>query len=339
MLDRNSLVTQLGWRLALVLAIGTLLQMAWLFAHFRGLEAGGDEGLMYELLDFFKDVAWTTPAIGITTFVACAAGMRRHLASLRYISDRAAQVAPGNEHAPLPLEQAPSEVQPLIASVNVGYERLVEAVRVQRRFTANAAHQLRTPVAVIQAGLERLPPSAETSILRRESERMGRIVGQLLSLARLGGANHHPVEPVDAAVIVRRAAEPLAHLASAAHVTLAFDVEREPMIVLGTEEAITEIARNLLENAIGHAPAGTEVTIVLDGKRLLRVADQGPGIPEEQRPHLFERFWRGRWTPQPGSGLGLAIVDEACQRIGATVRCLSAPGGGAQFQVTFSTAS
>jgi hypothetical protein len=108
MLDRNSLVTQLGWRLALALATGTLLQMAWLFAHFRGIEASGDEGLTYELLDFFKDVAWTTPAIGIATFIACAAGMRRHLAPLRQISERAAQIAPDNKHTPLPWSGRPA---------------------------------------------------------------------------------------------------------------------------------------------------------------------------------------------------------------------------------------
>jgi signal transduction histidine kinase len=338
MFDRNSLVTQLGWRLALVLAAGTLLQMGWLFAHFRGIEAGSvDEGFLGDFVDFFRDVAWTTPAIGIATFLACAAGMRRHLAPLRQISGRAARIAPGDEHAPLAVDRAPSEVQPLIASVNVGYARLVDAVRVQRRFTANAAHQLRTPVAVIQAGLERLQQTEEVSILRRESERMGRIVAQLLSLSRLEGADHHPVEPIDAARVVRGAAEPLAHLASAAHVTLAFDVEREPLMVLGSEEAITEITRNLVENAIGHAPAGSEVTITIDGNGTLLVADEGPGIPTEQRTHLFERFWRGPWTRQPGSGLGLAIVDEACQRIGATVRYLSAPRG-ARFEVTFATA-
>jgi hypothetical protein len=78
MFDRNSLVTRLGWRLALVLAIDTVLQMAWLFVHFRGVENFGDEGLLDELFDFFKDVAWTTPAIGIATFLVCAAGLRRH---------------------------------------------------------------------------------------------------------------------------------------------------------------------------------------------------------------------------------------------------------------------
>ena len=76
MFDRNSLVTQLGWRLAIVLSIGTVLQVAWLFVHFRGIEAGyADAGLVDELLDFFKDVAWTTPIIGITTFIVCTAGM------------------------------------------------------------------------------------------------------------------------------------------------------------------------------------------------------------------------------------------------------------------------
>jgi signal transduction histidine kinase len=166
---------------------------------------------------------------------------------------------------------------------------------------------------------------------------MGRIVGQLLSLARLEGPNGVDRDYLDAAGIVRRAAEPLAHLASAARVTLAFEVDSDPVSVLATEEAITEIARNLVENAIGHAPAGTEVTISLSRGGLLSIADCGPGIPEDQRAHLFERFWRGSWTSRSGSGLGLAIVAEACQRIGATVRCFSRPAGGTRFEVQFAT--
>jgi signal transduction histidine kinase len=338
MFDRNSLVTQLGWRLGIVLSIGALLQTAWLFAHFRGMEAA-EAGLVWELLDFFKDVAWTTPVIGIATFIACAAGMRRHLGSLRQLSEQAARIAPGNRHTPLPVDQAPSEVQPLVASVNKGFERLVEAVEVQRRFTANAAHELRTPASVVQAGLERLPPSHEVLVLRGETERMGRIVGQLLSLARLEGPNEAEPSALDAARIVRQAAEPLAHLASAGHVRLAFEVDQEPIAVLATEEAITEITRNLLENAIGHAPAGTEVTIALSRQGVLSIMDRGPGIPEDQRTHLFERFWRGSWTSRPGSGLGLAIVAEACQRIGATIRCLTTSGGGATFEVRLARAT
>src|SRR5215813_5180916 len=264
MFDRNSLVTRLGWRLGIVLSIGTLLQMAWLFVHFRGVETGHVEaGLMCELLDFFKDVAWTTPVIGVATFIACAAGMKRHLEPLRHLSEQAARIAPGDGHKPLPVDRAPSEVQPLVASVNEGFERLVETVQVQRRFTANAAHELRTPVAVVQAGLERLSPSDEVVVLRGETERMGRIVGQLLSLARLEGPNGVDRDSLDAAGIVRRAAEPLAHMASAEHVSLAFDVECEPLMVMGTEEALTEITRNLVENAICHAPTGSEINITL----------------------------------------------------------------------------
>jgi len=338
MFDRNSLVTQLGWRLGIVLSIGTLLQMAWLFVHFRGAETGlVRAGLMCELFDFFKDAAWTTPVIGVATFIACAAGMRRHLQPLRQLSLQAARTAPCDGHKALQIDQAPSEVQPLVASVNIGFERLVEAVQVQRRFTANAAHELRTPAAVVQAGLERLSLSDDVLVLRRETERMGRIVGQLLCLARLEGLNGIARGKLDAAYIVRRAAEPLADLASAAHVRLAFDVEQEPVQVLATEEAITEIARNLVENAIGHAPADSEVTIGLSRCGRLSIADRGPGIPKDQRKHLFERFWRGSWTSRPGSGLGLAIVAEACQRVGATVECLGTPGGGARFDVQFAT--
>jgi signal transduction histidine kinase len=214
---------------------------------------------------------------------------------------------------------------------------LVEAVKVQRRFTANAAHELRTPVAVVQAGLERLPQDEDVILLRRESERMGRIVGQLLSLARFEGGNGQQLEALDAAIVVRRAAEPLAHLASTAHVTLTFDAEREPLMVQATEEAIVEITRNLVENAIAHAPTGSEVAIALAGDGTLSVTDHGAGIPESYRAHLFERFWRGPWTSRPGSGLGLAIVAEACQRIDATVRCLSTSGGGATFEVRLAT--
>ena len=339
MFDRNSLVTQLGWRLAIVLSIGTVLQVAWLFIHFRGIEAGyADAGLIDELLDFFKDVAWTTPIIGITTFIVCTAGMKRHLQPLRQLSEQAARIAPGDKHTALPVEQAPSEVQPLVASVNTGFRRLVEAVEVQRRFTANAAHELRTPAAVVQAGLERLPTTDDVTVLRTETERMGRIVGQLLSLARLEGPNGSGVEHLDAAGVVRRAAEPLTHLASAQRVTLAFDVECDPLMVLATEEALTEITRNLVENAVGHAPAGSEVAITLARNGTLSIVDHGPGIPETDRGHLFERFWRGSWSSRPGSGLGLAIVAEACQRIGASVRCLTTPGGGTTFEVRLPTA-
>jgi signal transduction histidine kinase len=229
--------------------------MAWLFAHFRGVEMESAEaGLIGELLDFFKDVAWTTPAIGIATFLVCATGMRRHLEPLRQLSEQAARTAPGEHHTPLPLDQAPSEVQPLVASVNKGFERLVEAVQVQRRFTANAAHELRTPAAVVQAGLERLSPTNDVVVLRGETERMGRIVGQLLSLARLEGPNDIDRGSLDAAGIVRRAAEPLAQLASADRVTLALEVEHEPVSVLATEEAIMEIARRSRgETRAGHS--------------------------------------------------------------------------------------
>src|SRR5262249_58802051 len=126
------------------------------------------------------------------------AGMRRHLQPLRQLSKQAARTAPGNGHKALQIDQAPSEVQPLVASVNKGFERLVEAVQVQRRFTANAAHELRTPAAVVQAGLERLSPTGEVLVLRRETERMGRIVGQLLSLAPLEGPNGIDLGSLDA---------------------------------------------------------------------------------------------------------------------------------------------
>src|SRR5262249_46155042 len=147
------------------------------------------------------------------------------------------------------------------------------------------------------------------------------------------------LQHLDAARVVRRAAEPLVHMASAEHVNLAFDVECEPLMVVGTEEALTEITRNLVENAIGHAPPGSEINITLARNGTLCIVDHGPGIPQLHQVHLFERFWRGPWTSRPGSGLGLAIVAEACQRIGATVQFLTTSGGGATFEVRLATAN
>src|SRR5262245_66175533 len=108
MFDRNSLVTQLGWRLGIVLSVGTLLQMAWLFLHFRGAETTNARvGVFCGLFDFFKDVAWTTPVIGVVTFIACAAGMTRHLQSPRQLSKPAAATPPGNGHRSPRIHQPP----------------------------------------------------------------------------------------------------------------------------------------------------------------------------------------------------------------------------------------
>ena len=217
--------------------------------------------------------------------------------------------------------------------MNVGFERLIAAAEVQSWFTANAAHELKTPVTVLQAGLERLPEGHEVTALRHEVRRTGRIVQQLLSLARLEGHNGNNARPTYVVAAVRDTVEPLAHLASENGVTLAFDTKVETLVIVAPPETLHEIVRTLVENAVTHAPAGSEVRITLSHDGRLTVADRGPGIPEGDGHHIFERFWRGKWTTKPGSGLGLAIVAEACERIGAQVTCAANPCGGTVLQV------
>jgi signal transduction histidine kinase len=335
MLDRKSLVAQLGWRLATVLTLATAIELAWLFYHFRGADSSfGAGSLRYVIFDFFVDVAWTLPVIGIVTFLVCAAGMRRHLAPLKQLSEQASRIEPGHKFTSLSLVDIPSEVRPLVASVNAGFERLVGAVEVQRRFTANAAHELRTPLSILQAGLERPPNGTEVTALREEVRRTGRIVSQLLSLARLEGNNGDRIVAIDLIAATLSVMTALAPLGSVDKVTLAFDSVSERVPISATQEAVEEIVRNLVENAIAHAPAGSEVAVYVDADGTLTVTDLGPGIPEANRGHVFERFWRGKWSATQGSGLGLAIVAEACQRIGAKAVCAPHRKGG-RFCVAF----
>jgi signal transduction histidine kinase len=334
--DGKSLVAQLGWRLAAVLSVATLMQLGWLFYHFRGADAlYGAGSLQFALFDFFVDTAWMIPLIGIVTFLVCAAGLRRRIAPLKELSARAASINPRDTYAPLPLEQVPTELRPLVASVNTGFERLIEAFDVQQRFAANAAHELRNPLAVLQAGLERLPESTDVGALRHEVRRTGRIVQQLLSLARLEGNGSVAVQRLELVPAVREIIEQMTPLASASRATLALEYDVDQLNVPATPEALEEILRNLVENALSHAPSGSEVTVTLTKDRSLTVADNGAGIPEIERAHVFERFWRGAWTKSPGSGLGLAIVQEACRRIGATASCQANPTGGSLFTITF----
>ena len=284
---------------------------------------------------FMADVAWAIPLFAIGMLVVVILSLRRGLSPVRAVSEKAAAIGPGTTGVRLPTAGMPTELVPLVAAVNGAFDRLEQGFAVQRQFTANAAHELRTPLAILTTGLEELKDSPEIEMLRDDAARMNRLVAQLLRVARLDSVSIEITEKLDLCRATRDVVEYLSPWAVAQRRPLGFDAPAGPVTVRGNAHAIADAVRNLVENAVHHGREGTEVSIGVRAEGTISVADHGPGIEESDRPHIFERFWRGRGVRRPGAGLGLAIVAEVVKAHRAEIQVSDAPGGGAMFVMKF----
>jgi two-component system, OmpR family, sensor histidine kinase TctE len=252
----------------------------------------------------------------------------------------------------LPEQQAPQEVQPLIRAMNDLLARLGAAISVQQRFIADAAHQLRTPIAGLKTQTElalrqsRLSDVQGTLVqLQTATERSTRLVNQLLSLARAepGGGRDVATERLDLARLAREVTIEWVPLALGRKIDLGYDDDADALWVEGNPLLLREMLGNLLDNAIRYTPSGGQVTVRVAGSPhgiLLSVEDNGRGIPEAERGRVFERFYRVLGTGEEGCGLGLAIVREIAQSHRAEVSLTEGAGGrGTVVQVAFPRAS
>jgi signal transduction histidine kinase len=302
-------------------------------------EASGSDQLIHSILrEFVFDIAWYVPPFVALALLVAALSVRRSLLPLRTASARASAIEPASIGLRLPEADVPAEALPLVTAVNQALDRLEQGFVIQRRFTANAAHELRTPLTIITARLDTLEGNGQLSALREEVARMNRLVEQLLCVARLDSVALDVSSPVDLHQLAEEVVGSMAHLALAACRTIALTGADHPVVVTRNAAAITDALRNLIENALVHTPPGTEVVVEVDPKGAISVQDSGPGIPVEDRPRIFERFWRGKGVRGEGAGLGLAIVMEIVRAHGTSITVSDRVPRGVRFDLRFRAA-
>ncbi len=234
-----------------------------------------------------------------------------------------AQVARRSANAlePIPAKHLPEEILPLVNALNGLLEKLQHSIDVERQFTNLAAHELRTPLAVIQTELDAVMREPDEAVrqqglknLSKSVNRAAHMIGQLLSLARLG-STHIPFERIALDAIAREVATDLSPLALKKKLTLSFE-SSAALFIHGNAEVLELALRNLIDNAIKYTPNGGSINIALDaegGLNRFTIIDSGPGIAPEHLPQVMERFYRVPGNRTIGSGLGLSLVQRAAE--------------------------
>jgi two-component system, OmpR family, sensor histidine kinase TctE len=233
---------------------------------------------------------------------------------------------------------APVEIRPLIDAIDDLLKRLNEDIEAQRRFVANAAHQLRTPLAGLKTQTELAMRQKDLTDLQhilkqvhRSADNVTRLVNQLLSLARLEPTNAQGnyIGSVDLNAVAKEATTDLVPYALNKKIDLGVEEANRKAIVKGDADSIRELLANLIDNAIRYTQPEGKVTVkvICDGDIRLLVEDDGPGIPLAERDKVFERFYRVLGNNVSGSGLGLSIVKEIAQAHRAEVSLTSGTEG------------
>jgi two-component system OmpR family sensor kinase len=229
---------------------------------------------------------------------------------------------------PVVEEHLPAEVRPFVVAINRLLARVMQAMDAQRRFVADAAHELRSPLTAMSLQAQRLAEAdmseearARLATLQQGIARSRNLQDQLLTLAKVQASIGRPESTISLQAIFRRVLEDLMPLAEAKHIDIGVQGQQDAQ-VLASELDLIVLVKNLVDNAIRYTPNGGRIDIALTvqaGFATLQVKDTGPGIPAGERDRVFAPFYRALGSEQVGSGLGLSIVQTIAQRIGATV--------------------
>jgi signal transduction histidine kinase len=259
--------------------------------------------------------------------------VRRALAGTQQIADSAAKIDPERRGARLPVDDLPKELIPLIDTFNGTLARLDEGYSRQQQFLAEVAHELRTPIAILSARLDKLSESALKVSLTRDVNRLGTLAGQLLDLQRFK-AHAHDFRRVDIVAAATEVVADLAPLAFAAGYSVSFESQTEAVVVQGDRQAIERVISNLFQNAIDHGGGKGTISIRVSEHALIEVADQGSGVPQKLMDCIFEPF-RKLDSTSAGAGLGLNLVQQIMALHGGSVVCNQNRYGGCSLLLRF----
>jgi signal transduction histidine kinase len=258
--------------------------------------------------------------------------VRRSLAPLRRVAEAAERIDLDSLGQGLRADEAPIEVRPLVEAVNRALTRLDASVARMRRYTANAAHELRTPVAILRARLENPEERGFRIDLQRDARRIQTIIEQMLVAARLTEGQAPKDQELDLGATVRRIVADYSPLIFKAGRRIAFEAADAPVLLRSNRLAIECIVANLIDNALRAEPEGGTVLVRVGSDGTVAVSDHGDGVAESERGLIFEPFWR-RNDSAPGTGLGLAIAKELVDKLGGRLFVEETPGGGATFEL------
>ena len=295
---------------------------------------------------------WTAPFVIATSLLVGFVLVGRTLRPVEEIIDEIQAITDGRSlHRRLASPEAHDELARLTTTLNQMLGRLERSFTTLRRFTADASHELKTPLTVLRAGIERslTHPKASPEMLETleetlvEVNRMAELVDSLLTLARAdeGRAPLH-LDQLDLRDLLRELQETAGLLGEQAHVDVTVHVPTLPARMYADRSRLRQLCMNLLTNAVKYTPPGGSVDVeteFAEGHIILRVRDTGLGIAPGDLPHIFDRFWRAdparsRTGARPGAGLGLAISKWIAEAHGGTIRAQSRPGRGTTFTVT-----
>jgi two-component system sensor histidine kinase TctE len=289
------------------------------------------------MLGALEELHWPIALLLIAVVGVVVVTVLSSLRSLRAVSHQASRLSLHRLDVRLDTWNLPRELVPLVQAVNTSLDRLEADYRVQREFTANAAHELRTPLATLRARLESRLSAQELGDVTFEIEQLARLVEQLLCLARLDSQEQFQFAAFDAHAVALEVAREMAPVALASEHFLTAATPDASVPAHGNATLTRLVFRNLIENAIQYTPAGTSITLSAESSRVI-IADDGPGIAEHAAPSLFERFRRGPNVSGPGAGLGLAIAKCIMERQGGRLSLDTTVNRGARFVMEFPAA-
>lgn len=285
------------------------------------------------VVGFVRRVAWVVLPMFALLLALDVLIVGRALKPITTASQRARKIQPGSIGLRLPETGLPDEVLPLVVAVNQALDRLERGFQMQRDLTADAAHELRTPLAILMTMIDVLPDQKAAGELRPHILGMSRIVGQLLELAELESFTIGAEDAADLRAVCSDAICLMAPVALAQGKTIELNAPAAPVWVQGNAEMLFRAVRNLIENAIRYTAAATAVEVDVLASGAVTVKDRGPGVPATERELIFRRFWRRDRRGGPNAGLGLSIVQRAIQIHGGKVGVGEREGGGAVFSI------